>query len=82
MSYYYSRRNSGLSNDALKGWLVILGIIGVVIFAIWWHLNYRCVSSHYEWRTDCDTHHSSDGRRSWETCHERRVEVCDEWTER
>lgn len=76
---YYSRRRA---KDTIA--LVAVGLLGVGIIAaiIWWHLTYRCVSQHYEWRTSCTVHRDSQGRRTGETCHERRVEVCDSWEER
>ena len=61
------------------GGLVIVAIVGAII---WWNINYKCVSEHYEWRTDCTTHRDSKGKRTGETCHERRVEVCDDWEPR
>lgn len=69
------------SNNITSG-AVIVVIILTVVGVIWWNWNYKCVSAHYEWRTDCTVHRNSDGKRTGETCHERRVEVCDEWVER
>ena len=74
-----SRRQT---RDALTGGAIVLAIVAIIGGIIWWHLNYKCISEHYEWRTDCTTHRNSDGKRTGETCHERRVEVCDEWEER
>lgn len=72
----YSHRNN------LTGGAIIVVIILMITGIIWWNLNYKCVNEHYEWRTDCTVHRNSDGRRTGETCHERRVEVCDEWVAR
>lgn len=61
---------------------VIAVAAAVVAAVIWWHVNYRCVESHYEWRQDCTVHRDSHGRRTGETCHDRRVSVCDQWEPR
>lgn len=76
-----SWRRSGMYDTAVLfvGGLLIVAVVGAVI---WWHLTYKCVSSHHEWRTDCTTHRDSNGKRTGESCHERRVEVCDDWEER
>lgn len=74
-----SRRQTQDALTVVGAGLLIVLIVGSII---WWHLNYRCVSEHYEWRTDCTVHRNSDGKRTGETCHEHRVEVCDQWEER
>lgn len=59
--------------------LLVVAVVGAII---WWNINYKCVSEHHEWRTDCTTHRDSKGRQTGETCRERRVEVCDDWEPR
>lgn len=66
----------------MKAFLAVLACIIVVGSIILFHLNYKCVSHHYEWRTDCHVHRDAQGRRTSESCYDRRVEVCDEWEER
>lgn len=68
--------------DAVTGIGAVLAIIVVVGAILWGHLNYKCISQHYEWRRDCTTHRNSEGKRTGETCRDRRVEVCDTWEER
>lgn len=62
--------------------IAFVAVIGVIAVVIWWNINYQCVESHHEWRTECTTHRDSNGRRTGETCHERRVDVCDRWEPR
>lgn len=62
--------------------LAVCAVLLVIGAIIWWNLTYRCVDSHYEWRTDCTTHRDTNGKRTGETCHERRVDVCDHWEKR
>lgn len=74
--------------NKLRGYtdLTVIAFVAFIILVIgcviWWHLNYKCTESHYEWRQECTVHRDSKGKRTGESCHDRRVDVCDNWEER
>jgi hypothetical protein len=70
------------SDDGAKILLAVIFLAIVITCAVWFHMNYRCTSTHFEYRTECTVHRDGKGRRTGETCHEHRVDVCDAWEER
>ena len=68
--------------NALYTTVAVLGGIAFVGFIVWFHLNYKCVSSHMEWRSSCHVNRDSHGRRISEHCRQYQTEVCDEYVER
>lgn len=75
----FARRHMKDTTAKALGVLLGLGIFG---FIVWFHLNYKCIRSHKEWRSDCDVTRDSYGRKVSESCWTRQVDVCDEYVER
>lgn len=91
---YDTRRSrfslSWRTKDNIKaGALVVLiggGILAILAYTIWFHMNYVCIRSHVETQQQCDTtcwNNMNSGMSNCSTsCHPREVEVCDEYVPR
>lgn len=59
---------------------VVVLVVGIVVAFVWFHMNYKCVSEHVEYRESCTTTHGKNSSHT--TCRQYPVDVCDDWEPR